>query len=168
MSELPGENWYTLGADLGEQIGIRRDGRKRAVDVVGQRDVGDRRDDRRGDIEVVSGGFQLLPRARGESAVALVDGLADRLDGTERPDQRGRRLVSHARDPGQAVAGVTAQRRVVGVGAPGDLVPGRDRGLVHDVQLGQAARGVDDPHRLGVVDQLEQVAVAGDDLDRPC
>ena len=98
--------------------------------------------------------------------MALVDGLADRLDRPERPDQRGRRLVPHARDPGQAVAGVTAQRRVVGVGAPGDLVPGRDRGLVHDVQLDQAAHGVDHPHRPGVVHQLEQVAVPRDDLDR--
>jgi hypothetical protein len=98
--------------------------------------------------------------------LALVDGVEHRLDRPERPHQRRGGLVAHPGDPGQAVAGVTAQRREVRVRAAGDLVPGRDRGLVHDVQLGQPPGGVDHPDGLGVVDKLEQVAVPGHDVHR--
>ena len=69
-------------------------------------------------------------------------------------------------DAGQPVAGVAAQGREVGVRAARDAVLGGDPGLVDDVGPADAAGGVEHPHRAGVVDQLEQVAVAGDDVDR--
>src|SRR5581483_4785480 len=55
----------------------------------------------------------------------------------------------------------------VRIPAAGDAVFGGDRRLVDDVQVAQAADGVDDPDLALVVDELEQVAVAGDDVYRP-
>ena len=69
--------------------------------------------------------------------------------------------------PGQPVAGVAAQDGEVGVGAAGDAVLGGDRGLVDQLDVGDAAGGVEHPDAAVVVDELEQVAVAGDDVDRP-
>jgi hypothetical protein len=90
----------------------------------------------------------------------------DALHAAERPDQRGRGLLPHARHAWQPVARVAAQRGEVGVGTARDVVLGAHRRLVDHVEVDQAADGVDDPDPAGVVDQLEQVPVAGHHVDR--
>ena len=155
-----------LGADLGEQLRVRRNGRQRAVDVVGQRDVGGRPDDRRGDVEVAPRGFELLPRARRESAVALVEGVLQVVQVTEGPDQGGGGLLADAGDAGQAVARVAAQDGEVGVPVAGNVILLGDFRLGDRVELAEALDRVEDADLALVVDELEEVAVAGDDVDR--
>jgi hypothetical protein len=67
-------------------------------------------------------------------------------------------------NPGQPVAGVAPEGGEVGVLRRGDAVPRSQRGGVHDLQLGDAAGGVQHADVAVVVDELEQVAVAGDDV----
>ena len=123
-------------------------------------------DDRHGDVQVAAGLLELFPATAGEPAVPGVKRGGDAFDAAERPDQRGRSLLPHPRHARQPVARVTAQRGEVGVRAAWDVVLGADRGLVDHVQVEQAADGIDDADAAGVVDQLEQVPVAGHHVDR--
>ena len=75
-------------------------------------------------------------------------------------DPLGRRLLPHARDAGQVVARVAAQRREVRVLLRGEAVL-LDDGLRREPgQLADALARVE--HRDVVADQLQRVAVAGD------
>ena len=102
-----------------------------------------------------------------QRVTGLAGDLVDPVDqGGQRPellDPLGRGLLADAGDAGQVVAGVTAQRREVGV------LRRRQAVLVLDLLRGESAnvadcRGVVE-HGDVVVDELERVAVAGDDED---
>ena len=97
-----------------------------------------------------------------------VDRGPDGLEGAVGRDELGRGLLADARHAGQSVARVAPQDRHVGVGGPGgDAVLLRQERLVDEVGGAHAAAGgVDDAHVVRVVDELEEVAVAGDDVDR--
>ena len=69
-------------------------------------------------------------------------------------------------DAGQPVGGVAAQGREVGVLAGVDAVLLAHPVVGHPLVLADAAGDVEDPDVGLVVDELEQVAVAGDDVDR--
>ena len=136
------------------------------VVVRRQRHVAGHRDHLRGDRQVVARRGQLGARTGRHRVVAGVQRLEQRRQRAVLRDQRGRGLVADAGDAGQAVARVAPQRREVGVRAARDAVLRGHPRLVDDVGAADAAGGVEDPHRAGVVDQLEQVAVAGHDVDR--
>ena len=95
----------------------------------------------------------------------LVEMVEDPLDRPVGGDELGGGLLPDPGDAGQVVAGVAPQRRVVGV-----LLGGHAAGALHDAGLvvervvGDAPLVVEDPD-VGVVDELERVAVAGDDDD---
>src|SRR6202034_3031601 len=146
-----------VSADLGQQAGVRRNGGQRAVDVVGQRDVGGRPDDGRGDIEVASRGFELLPRAGRESAVPLVEGVLQVVQVAEGPDQGGRRLLADAGNAGQAVARVAAQYGEVRVPVTGNVILFGDFRLGDRVELAEALDRVEDADLALVVHELEEV-----------
>src|SRR5581483_12153189 len=122
-------------------------------------------DDLRRDVEVRRRGGQLGTRAGWEARVRIVERGADAGQVAVPRDQARRGLLAHAGYAGQPVARVTAQRREVGV--PGRRYPvlRAYRRVVEDLQLGDAPAAVQQPDRLGVVDELEQVTVAGDHLD---
>ena len=80
-----------------------------------------------------------------------VQRVEDGVDPPEGLNQRGGGLVAHPGHAGQAIARVAAQHGEVGVGSARDPVALGHRSLVHDVQLGQATDGVDDPDRPLVV-----------------
>ena len=141
-------------------------GERQVAGHGGQRHVGRGADHHRGHVQVVAGRGQLVAGAGRETAVPGVHRLQDGGQAAELVDQGGRGLLPHPRHPGQAVAGVAAQYREVGVGPAGDLVAVGHGLLVDDVQVVQAADGVDDPDLTFVVDQLEQVPVAGDHVHR--
>ena len=95
-----------------------------------------------------------------------IQGMQHGLDRAEHADQGRSRLLPHAGDAGQPVAGIAAERGEGRVAAAGNAIAARHGRLVDDLQLGQAAGGIDDPHRPRVINQLEQVTIAGDDLNR--
>ena len=99
-------------------------------------------------------------RAQGVARLALhlVHPVRERLQRAELAHPLGGRLLPDARDAGQVVARVAAQRREVGVLDRGEAVAGHHRGGVDAAQLGDPARRVE--HRHVVADQLERVAVA--------
>ena len=99
-------------------------------------------------------------------ALARVGGGEDAGEVAVRGEQGRGGLLADARDAGQPVGRVAAQGREVGVLARQHAVLRDDGGVGDDLEVAHAARGVDDAHVAGVVDELEQVAVAGDDVDR--
>jgi hypothetical protein len=98
--------------------------------------------------------------------VAEVESLLDPVDAAERPDERGGGLLADAGHAGQAVARIAAQDGEVRVGLTGNVVFLRDFFLGHWLQLGQAAQRVQHADLTVVVDELEQVPVAGHHVDR--
>src|SRR5204863_824028 len=81
-------------------------------------------------------------------------------------DEPGGGLVADAGDARQPVARVTAQGGEVGISGGRHAVLRPYRRVVEDLQLGDATAAVQQPDRLRVVDELEEVAVAGVHLDR--
>ena len=120
-------------------------------------------------VQVVRGRVHLLQHGGGQRRLRD-DGPRDRRPDAgqvaELVDQRRRGLGADAGDAGQPVARVTAEDGEVGVGAAGDAVLGGHRRLVDQLDVGDAAGGVEHPDAAVVVHELEQVAVAGDDVDR--
>src|SRR5690606_6170396 len=117
----------------------------------------------RGDVEVVAGGREPGAAARGEAlAAARVQRLEHAAERAEPGDERGRGLLAHAGHAGQAVAGVAAQHREVGVAAAGDAELRGDVGLVDHLEVTDPPYCVKDAAWPRVVDELEQVAVPGD------
>ena len=119
---------------------------------------------------------QLLRQARvvgvrGQVLLALgagdvVDVGEDLLERAEALQQLGGRLVADPGNAGDVVRRVALQAVEVGDQLRGDPVAVDDRLVVVDLGVGDAAPGGHDLHaRLGV-DDLEGVAVAGDDHDR--
>ena len=132
----------------------------------GQRDVGGGPHDRRGDVQVGPRGLELLAGAGREAAVALVERELEALQVAEGADQGGGGLLADAGDAGQAVARVAPQHGEVGVPVAGNVVLFRDFCFVDGIEVAEAADRVEDADAARVVDQLEQVTVAGDDVDR--
>jgi hypothetical protein len=91
----------------------------------------------------------------------LVHPVGQRLQRPELPHPLGRGLLADARDAGQVVAGVAAQRGEVRVLLRGEPVAGHDGVGVDPAELRDAARRVQD--RDVVADELERVAVAAGD-----
>ena len=135
-------------------------GMRDEVDVAGDGDH------RRRDLEVRGGRLDLAARAGREVGVGVEGGGDDAVHVAEPAEQRGGGLLADAGDAGQAVGRVAAQRGEVGV------LPGVDAVLLAHPVVGDplvvadAAGDVEDPDVALVVDELEQVAVAGDDVDR--
>ena len=102
----------------------------------------------------------------GKPAVALVERVLEAVQVAEGPDQGGGGLLADAGDAGQAVARVAAQHGEVGVPVARDVVLFRDLRLGDRVELAEALDRVEHAHLPRVVDELEQVAVAGDHVDR--
>ena len=156
------------GPYLGQQLRVGRGGGQGAgaVEVIRQRDVGRGLDHRRGDVQVGPGRLELLAGAGGEAAVALVERALEALEVAEGADQGGGGLLADAGDAGQAVARVAPQHGEVGVPVAGNVVLFRDFGLGDRFEVAETADRVEDADFARVVDELEQVAVAGDDVDR--
>ena len=68
--------------------------------------------------------------------------------------------------PGSPSLGSPRKCREVRVLRAGDAVLGGHRGVIEHLEIGHAATAVEHPDRAGVVDQLDQIPVAGDHLDR--
>ena len=96
-------------------------------------------------------------------ALDLVGARDEAVEPAELPHPLRGGLLPHPRDAGQVVARVAAQRRVVGVLRRGQAVALLDGGRGHACHVADALARVE--HRDAVVDQLERVAVAGDDED---
>ena len=94
-------------------------------------------------------------------ALDLVDAVGELGERAELAHPLGRRLLPHARDARQVVAGVAAQRREVRVLRRAEAVAVHHLGRVDARELGDAALRVQ--HRDVVADQLERVAVARGD-----
>ena len=75
-------------------------------------------------------------------------------------------LSPDALDAGQPVGGVAAHHGEVDVLLGKDAVLLHDRAVGEDLEVADAAGDVQDADLVGVVDQLEEVAVAGHDVDR--
>jgi hypothetical protein len=88
------------------------------------------------------------------------------LDAAVAGDEPGGGLFPDAGHARQAVARVATHRREVRIPPGRDAVFGLDGGVVAVFQLGHAAAAIEQAGAAGVVDQLVEVAVAGDDLDR--
>ena len=102
--------------------------------------------------------------ARSESPALPLTSSTRSVSSAERPELAhplGGGLLPDARDVGQVVAGVAAQRREVGVLGRGEAVAQHDLGGVDAAELGHPALRVE--HHDVVADQLERVAVAGGD-----
>src|SRR5438445_276945 len=112
--------------------------------------IRNRRDHAKGVLEVLCVG------------VAEDAGLEHGRHGPITRDELGRLLVAYARNPRQAVRGVTAQDCVVRVGAARYGVAPRDLGLV-DLHHAALLRVEDDD--VAVANEAEQVAVTTGDLD---
>nr|BFE72276.1 hypothetical protein GCM10020092_055770 [Actinoplanes digitatis] len=136
----------------------RVEGRQRHV----QRDPAHRQ----GGRQVVAGTVQLDAQARREPGVLVVERGQDLLDAAVARDQAGRGLLADAGHARQAVARVAPHRGEVRIPPGRHAVFGLDRRVVAVLELGDPAPAVEQPRAARVVDQLEQVAVARDDLDR--
>src|SRR5579859_5990037 len=167
VDEAPGGPGEVPGVgELQEPVRVHRRLRQRGVQV-GQRDVPGDLDDGRRDVEVVGRGGQLGTDTRREPRVRHVERGADPGEAAVPGDQARRGLLAHSRYSGQPVARVAAKGREVGVPACRYPVLRPYGRVVEDLQLGHAPAAVQQPDRLVVVDELEQVPVAGDHLDRP-
>ena len=116
-----------------------------------------------GELPVAEDVAEVLAERVACLALDLVDAVDQVLERAELHDPLGRGLLADAGDGGQVVARVAAQRgevRVLGRGQPVLLHQG---GRVVALHVGHAAAVVEHGHV--VVDELEGVAVAGDDED---
>ena len=111
---------------------------------------------------LVDPGGQRVPGPRRGDLVEVGD---DRLDVAVLGDQRLGRLLADAGDAGDVVRGVADERLVVGDVLGSKTVAGMDRGRVEVAQFAEAL-GSGQHDRRVLVDELQQVAVAGDD-DHP-
>ncbi len=116
--------------------------------------------------QVVTGGVELAPQAGSETRVRVVERGHDGVETAVSRHQAGRRLLADARHTRQPVARVTPQCRQVGVGGGRNPILGQHRSVVEDLQLGHPPAAVQHPYRPVVVDDLEQVPIAGRNLDR--
>jgi len=139
--------------ELVEEVPVGRDGRGGLVVEPG-RD----RDHQAHRLQVL-----LAPPERGgQPGRQAVPGGDQRIEAGELGHQAGRGLLPHPGDAGQAVGRVAPQGREVDVAPRRHAALGPDRRLVHVDQVGGAlAREQHGHHR--VADELEQVAVTGDD-----
>ena len=134
-----------------------------AVVELGHRQVPNGPGHRGRDLEVVPGGLQLGARPSGEPALhAAVQRRQDGLDRAEAGHERCCGLGSDPLDAGQSVAGVASQDGELGVPGAGDVVLRGDR--AHGVRR-QLLDRVEHPDRTVVANELEQVAIAGHDVD---
>ena len=106
---------------------------------------------------------EVLAQGVADLAADLVDVGDDPRQVAVGRDPLGRGLGAHPRHAGEVVGRLAHQRGEVAVALRRHEVALRDRGRVHPPHVGDPADGVD--HRHVVTDQLEHVAVAGDDDD---
>ena len=147
----------------------RVDDVRRESDVaVTDRDVVRDPHDEWSDVEIVAGFLEPQPARSLDRRVAGGEGRAHTRQRAEVPDEGRGRLVADPLDSRQPVAGVPAHGGHVGIGiAGGHPVLALEEGLGDDVGVAHPAAGrVEHAGGRGVVDELEEVAVAGDDVDR--
>ena len=111
---------------------------------------------------LVDPGGQCVPGPRRGDLVEVGD---DRLDVAVLRDQRLGRLLADTGDAGNVVRGVADQRLVVGDVLGTKTVTGVDRGRVEVAQISEALCPRQNDRRV-LVDELQQVAITGDD-DHP-
>lgn len=128
------------------------------VQVVGDPDDGG------GDVQVVGRFGDLRAHARRHPGAGLGRGTDPRQVAVG-GHQRGGRLLADAGDAGQPVGRIAAQHCEVDVRGRVHAVFGLDDGVGDDLETAHAAGRVDDAHGSRVVDDLEEIAIAGDDVD---
>ena len=104
---------------------------------------------------------QVRPQRIARLALHLVDPVGELGERAELPHPLRGRLLPDARDRGQVVGRVAAQRREIRVLGGREPVARHDRIGIDPAELGHPARGVE--HRDVVADQLERIAIAGGD-----
>ncbi len=104
----------------------------------------------------------VLAEAGAQLRGLFVDVLEDAVDAAVRVDQLRRRLLTDARDTGEVVGRVAAQRGVLRVQLRRDAGALLDAGFVVERVVGHAASVVEDLDQR-ILDELVRVAVAGDD-----
>ena len=119
--------------------------------------------EQRGELAVAQHAGQVLAQRVAGLALDLVHPVDERGQRAELGDPLARGLLPHARDAGQVVARVAADRGEVGVLGRGEPVLLLHRLRGEAGHLGDAAAG--HQHRHPVADQLQHVPVAGDDED---
>ena len=117
--------------------------------------------EQRGELAVAQHVAEVLAQRVAGLALDLVHPVDQGLQRAELRDPLGRGLLPHPGDAGQVVARVAADRGEVGVLRRGEPVLLGHRRRGETGHLGDAAPG--HQHRHLVRDQLEHVAVAGDD-----
>src|SRR5215472_5944988 len=152
--------------ERGERGGVGRPGWQRSGHLR-NRGVGGDLHDRDGGLQVLPGRDELGAAATRPAAVPGIDRGQHPFYRAEYPNQRGRGLLPHARYPRQPVTGVAAQRREGGITPAGNPVATGNRRLVDDLKPADPLCRIQNGHRPRVVDQLEQVTVAGHDLNWP-
>ena len=148
-----------------QRVGVHRGERQRQVGSA-EVDVAGHPGDGAGHLEVVGRGEDLAARARRDVGVRVLRGRLQPGDVPEALQQRHRGLLADPVDAGQPVGRVAAQGREVGVLPAVDAVLLAYDGVGDPLVLADAAGDVEDPHVGVVVDELEEVAVPGDDVDR--
>ena len=156
-----------LDGETGHQRRVGDPGRRAEVDLA-DGCVPDHLDDPRRGVEVLGPRLEPGPLGTLDGGVARVDRRPERLERPVGRDELGRRLLADARDSRQPIARVTPEDGHVRVGrAVRDAVLVEEERLVDDVRVAHAAaRRVEDADVVGVVHELEEVAVPGDDVDR--
>ena len=107
---------------------------------------------------------QVCAQCVADLALHLVDMIDEGGQRAVLPNPLRGRLLPHARDAGKVVAGVTTQRRIVRILRRGQAVLLLHLGRGEPRQIRDALARVEHRHR--VVDQLQRIAVAGDDQHR--
>src|SRR5690606_1997276 len=113
---------------------------------------------------VVDGGGDDLRGDSGAHAGRRRRGRAYAVEVAVLSEQCGGGLDADARDAGHSVGVVAAHRGDAGVLLRDYAVLREYVSLGDDVEVAHAAGGVDDAHVAGVVDELEEIAVPGDDV----
>ncbi|GGT54426.1 hypothetical protein GCM10010177_08460 [Actinomadura citrea] len=113
------------------------------------------------DLVVAQHAGQVLAQVVAGLALDLADPVHEGVEVAVLGEPLGGGLRADAGHAGQVVAALPHEGGELAVALGRDAVLGLDGGRVHPGQLRHAADGVKDRHR--VVDQLERVAVAGDD-----
>ena len=139
----------------------------RRASTVGSGEVADDLDDRRRHGEVVAGGGEAGAGRRLHAARGIFGGGDDPAQVSVVGEQRGCGLLA---DAGDARAGrrrsPRAWPRSRRIGRRGRRTSGARPPPVTHLQVAHAASGIDDAHVPLVVDELEQVAVAGHHIHR--
>src|SRR5690242_10610910 len=115
-------------------------------------------------VEVAARLEELRPDARLDEHVPRLGGFEHRVDRRELLDERAGGLLADTANAGQAVGGVAAQDRELAVSVRGDAVLRQDACFVVHAELRDATQREQECHD-GIAHQLDQVAVAADDLD---